>query len=57
MRYEEFLRSIHTEGIIGKGLIVVPFSALCFANKDLAVNIDSGLVGYLGRGQVTNNKE
>ena len=57
MRFDEFLRSIHTEGIIGTGLIVALFLAICFDNKDLAVNIASGLIGYLGRGKVTNNKE
>ena len=57
MRFEEFLRSIHTEGIIGTGLIVALFLAICFDDKDLAVNIASGLIGYLGRGKVTNNKE
>ena len=57
MRFEEFLRSIHTEGIIGTGLIVALFLAICFDNKDLAVNIASGLIGYLARGKFTNNKE
>ena len=57
MSFEDFLRSIHTEGIIGTGLIVALFLAIWFDNKDLAVNIASGLIGYLGRGKVTNNKE
>ena len=52
MRFEEFLRSIHTEGIIGTGLIVALFLAIYFGDKDLAVNIASGLIGYLGRGKV-----
>ena len=49
MRFEEFLRSIHTEGIIGTGLIAALFLAIYFNDKDLAVNIASGLIGYLGR--------
>lgn len=52
MRFEEFLRSIHTEGIIGTGLIAALFLAIYFNDKDLAVNIASGLIGYLGRGKV-----
>lgn len=32
-------------------------TAIYNGDKDLAVNIASGLIGYLGRGKVTNNKE
>lgn len=53
VRFEEFLRSIHTEGIIGTGLIIALFLAIYFGDKDLAVNIASGLIGYLGRGKVS----
>ena len=53
MSFEEFLRSIHTEGIIGTGLIVALFLAIYFNDKDLAVNIASGLIGYLGRGKIS----
>ena len=56
MSFEEFLRSIHTEGIIGTGLIVALFLAIYFGDKDLAVNIASGLIGYLGRGRVINKE-
>ena len=52
MKFEEFIRSIHTEGIIGTGLIIALFLAIYFGDKDLAVNIASGLIGYLGRGKV-----
>lgn len=53
MSFEEFLRSIHTEGIIGTGLIIALFLAIYFGDKDLAVNIASGLIGYLGRGKIS----
>ena len=53
VKFEEFLKSIHTEGIIGTGLIVALFLAIYFGDKDLAVNIASGLIGYLGRGKVS----
>lgn len=56
MSFEEFLRSIHTEGIIGTGLIIALFLAIYFGDKDLAVNIASGLIGYLGRGRVINKE-
>ena len=53
MSFEEFVRSIHTEGIIGAGLIIALFLAIYFGDKDLAVNIASGLIGYLGRGKIS----
>ena len=52
MKFDEIMKVIHVEGIIGTGLIVALFLAICFDNKDLAVNIASGLIGYLGRGKV-----
>ena len=52
MKFEEFVRNIHTEGIIGTGLIIALFLSIYFNDKDLAVNISSGLIGYLGRGRV-----
>ena len=57
MKFDDLMKAIHTEGIIGTGLIVALFLAIYFDDKDLAVNIASGLIGYLGRGKVTNNKE
>lgn len=53
MKFDEFLRNIHTEGVIGGGLIVALFLAIFYGDKDLAVNIASGLIGYLGRGKVS----
>ena len=53
MKFEDFFKSIHTEDIIGTGLIVALFLAIYFGDKDLAVNIASGLIGYLGRGKVS----
>ena len=52
MKFDESLRNIHTEGLIGGGLIVALFLAIFYGDKDLAVNIASGLIGYLGRGKV-----
>lgn len=52
MKFDELMKAIHTEGIIGTGLIVALFLAIYFNDKDLAVNIASGLIGYLGRGKV-----
>ena len=52
VKFDDFLKSIHTEGIIGTGLIIALFLAIYFGDKDLAVNIASGLIGYLGRGKV-----
>ena len=52
VKLDDLMKSIHTEGIIGTGLIVALFLAIYFGDKDLAVNIASGLIGYLGRGKV-----
>lgn len=52
MKFDDLMKSIHTEGIVGTGLIVALFLAIYFGDKDLAVNIASGLIGYLGRGKV-----
>ena len=52
VKFDDLMKSIHTEGIIGTGLIVALFLAIYFGDKDLAVNIASGLIGYLGRGKV-----
>ena len=52
MKFDEILRNIHTEGLIGGGLIVALVLAIFYGDKDLAVNIASGLIGYLGRGKV-----
>ena len=52
MKFDEIMKVIHVEGIIGTGLIVALFLAIYFGDKDLAVNIASGLIGYLGRGRV-----
>lgn len=52
MKFDEFVRNIHTEGIIGTGLIIALFFSIYFNDKDLAVNIASGLIGYLGRGRI-----
>ena len=52
MKFDDLMKCIHTEGIIGTGLIVALFLAIYFGDKDLAVNIASGLIGYLGRGKV-----
>ena len=48
----KFDEIFHTEGLIGGGLIVALFLAIFYGDKDLAVNIASGLIGYLGRGKV-----
>ena len=53
MKFDDLMKVIHTEGIIGTGLIVALFLAIYFGDKDLAVNIASGLIGYLGRGKVS----
>lgn len=53
MKFDDLMKAIHTEGIIGTGLIVALFLAIYFGDKDLAVNIASGLIGYLGRGKVS----
>lgn len=53
MKFDDLMKAIHTEGIIGTGLIVALFLAIYFNDKDLAVNIASGLIGYLGRGKVS----
>ena len=52
VKFDDLMKSIHPEGIIGTGLIVALFLAIYFGDKDLAVNIASGLIGYLGRGKV-----
>ena len=52
VKFDDLMKDIHTEGIIGTGLIVALFLAIYFGDKDLAVNIASGLIGYLGRGKV-----
>ena len=52
VKFDDLMKAIHTEGIIGTGLIVALFLAIYFGDKDLAVNIASGLIGYLGRGKV-----
>lgn len=52
MKFDDFLKSIHNEGIIGTGLIIALFLAIYFNDKDLAVNIASGLIGYLGRNNI-----
>lgn len=52
MKFDEFLKSIHIEGIVGTGLVVALFLSIYFNDKDLAVNIASGLIGYLGRGKL-----
>ena len=52
MKFDEIMKVIHVECIIGTGLIVALFLAIYFGDKDLAVNIASGLIGYLGRGRV-----
>lgn len=52
VKFDDLMKAIHTEGIIGTGLIVALFLAIYFDDKDLAVNIASGLIGYLGRGKV-----
>ena len=52
VKFDEILRNIHTEGLIGVGLIIALFLAIYFNDRDLAVNIASGLIGYLGRGKV-----
>ena len=52
MKFDEIMKAIHIEGVIGTGLIVALFLAIYFNDKDLAVNIASGLIGYLGRGKV-----
>ena len=52
VKFDDLMKVIHTEGIIGTGLIVALFLAIYFGDKDLAVNIASGLIGYLGRGKV-----
>ena len=54
MKFDEILRNIHTEGIIGGGLIIALFLAIYFNDRDLAVNIASGLIGYLRRGKVSS---
>ena len=54
MKFDEILRNMHTEGIIGGGLIIALFLAIYFNDRDLAVNIASGLIGYLGRGKVSS---
>ena len=53
VKFDDLMKSIHTEGIIGTGLIVALFLAIYFGDKDLAVNIASGLIGYLGRGKIS----
>ena len=53
MKFDDLMKSIHTEGIVGTGLIVALFLAIYFGDKDLAVNIASGLIGYLGRGKIS----
>ena len=52
VKFDDLMKVIHTEGIIGTGLIVALFLAIYFGDKDLAVNIASGLIGYIGRGKV-----
>ena len=52
VKFDDLMKAIHTEGIIGTGLIIALFLAIYFGDKDLAVNIASGLIGYLGRGKV-----
>ena len=52
VKFDDLMKAIHTEGIIGTGLIAALFLAIYFGDKDLAVNIASGLIGYLGRGKV-----
>ena len=52
MKFDEIMKAIHIEGVIGTGLIAL-FLAIYFGDKDLAVNIASGLIGYLGRGKVS----
>ena len=52
VKFDDLMKNVHTEGIIGTGLIVALFLAIYFGDKDLAVNIASGLIGYLGRGKV-----
>ena len=52
MKFDEIMKVIHVEGIIGTGLIIALFLSIYFNDKDLAVNIASGLIGYLGRGRV-----
>lgn len=54
VKFDEILRNMHTEGIIGVGLIIALFLAIYFNDRDLAVNIASGLIGYLGRGKVSS---
>ena len=54
VKFDEILRNMHTEGIIGGGLIIALFLAIYFNDRDLAVNIASGLIGYLGRGKVSS---
>ena len=54
VKFNEILRNMHTEGIIGGGLIIALFLAIYFNDRDLAVNIASGLIGYLGRGKVSS---
>ena len=53
MKFDEFFKAIHIEGIIGTGLIIALFLAIYFGDEDLAVNIASGLIGYLGRGKIS----
>ena len=52
MKFDDLIKAIHTQGIVGTGLIVALFLAIYFGDKDLAVNIVSGLIGYLGIGKV-----
>ena len=56
MKFDEFFKAIHIEGVIGTGLIIALLLAIYHGDKDLAVNIASGLIGYLGRSRVINKE-
>lgn len=56
MKFDEIMKAIHIEGVIGTGLIIALLLAIYHGDKDLAVNIASGLIGYLGRSRVINKE-
>ena len=55
MKFDEIMKAIHIEGVIGTGLIVALFLAIYFGDKDLAVNIASFLSRTYG-GKPTNQR-
>jgi len=51
------LNKLNTEAIVAVGLVIALLAAIFYEQKDLAMNIATGLVGWMGRGLVKGENQ